>query len=74
VLKEMGLFDKKGPWLSLDFGGRAWDPDIKGSGQAATARSLAQLLTLVAQDRLVASGLAKEIRQVMSRDEEPGAI
>jgi hypothetical protein len=71
VHKSAGLFTRNGLWVSLDFGGRHWDPDFSGSGQAATARSLAELLTLIAQDRLAASGLAAEIRLVMGT--YPGA-
>jgi hypothetical protein len=71
VHKSAGLFTRNGLWVSLDFGGRHWDPAFGGSGQAATARSLAELLTLVAQDRLVASGLAAEIRLLMGT--YPGA-
>jgi hypothetical protein len=66
VLKSAGIYDRNGLWLSLDFGGRVWDPSFGGSGQAATARSVAQLLALVAQDRLAAPGLAAEIHSVMS--------
>jgi hypothetical protein len=66
VNKSAGFFDKRGLWVSLDYGGQNWDPSFSGSGQAATARSLAVLLTLVAQDRLVRPGLAGELRGLMA--------
>jgi hypothetical protein len=71
VLKTAGFFDKRGLWLSLEFGvgHRHWDPDFKGSGQAATARATVELLALIAQDRLIVPGLATEIRDVMATED-----
>ena len=66
VNKSAGFFTTKGLWVSLDYGGKHWDPSFTGSGQAATARSLAALLALVAQDRLVRPGLAAELRTLMA--------
>jgi hypothetical protein len=68
VHRSAGLLNEKGRglWLSLDFGGRPWDPSFKGSGQAATARSIAELLVLIAQDRFAAPGLWPDIRSIMS--------
>lgn len=42
-----------------------WDPGYAGSGQEATARAVAELLTLVTQDRMAAPGLFPEVRDVM---------
>ena len=66
VAKEAGFYVKNGLWVSRDFGGRDWFPGFKGSVQAGTARSIAELLALLAQDRLVEPGLASEIRLIMA--------
>jgi len=66
VNKSAGFLTTKGLWVSLDYSGKHWDPSFTGSGQAATARSLAELLTLVAQDRLVRSILAGDLRMLMA--------
>jgi len=55
---------KDGLKLNSDFGLKTWDPSF-GGGQHATARWIAELLVLIARDRLVANGLAPEIHDVM---------
>jgi hypothetical protein len=62
-----GVDGTDGLKLNLDFGGKTWDTSF-GGGQHATARWIAELLVLIARDRLVANGLATEIHDVMSAD------
>ena len=59
--------DKDGLRLNLNFGGKFWDPSMSES-QNATARLIAELLVLIARDRLVANGLATEIHDMMETD------
>lgn len=65
--RAAGVDGKDGLKLSLNFAGKFWDSSMSG-GQHATARWIAELLVLIARDRLVASGLATEIHDVMSTD------
>jgi hypothetical protein len=60
-----GVDGKDGLKLNLDFGGNTWDPSFGGS-QSATARWIAELLVLIARDRLVGPGLAAEIADIMT--------
>ncbi len=65
--RAAGVDGKDGLKLNLDFGKKTWDPSF-GGGQHATTRWIAELLVLIARDRLVAKGLAPEIHDVMSTD------
>jgi hypothetical protein len=59
--------------LNLDYGGQWWDGSNKSVAQAATARGVAELMTLVAQDRMVTPGLSPDIRTVMGSFREGSA-
>jgi hypothetical protein len=68
-LAEAGIWkDGRGLWIALDYAGSRWWPttlkDV-GSPQAATARSLVQLLTLLEFDELV-PGSRSEMLDLLS--------
>lgn len=65
--RAAGVDGKDGLKLNLDFGKKRWDLSM-GGGQHATARWIAELMVLIARDRLVEKGLATEIRDVMSAE------
>lgn len=64
-LAEAGIWKRgKGLWIALDYAGQLWWPDTlkeRGSPQAATARSLAELMTLLEFDELVPGSRADMI-------------
>jgi hypothetical protein len=68
-LAEAGLWERgKGLWIALDYHGGLWWPDTAkdvGSAQAATARTLVELMTLLEFDELV-PGSRGEMRDLLS--------
>jgi hypothetical protein len=81
LLADAGFFEMNrggGLWLSKLYGkdifwGRS-DPVRGGTVQGGTARAVAEVLTLMAQDRLVRPGVAAEMRRIMSAGQEYGYI
>jgi Beta-lactamase enzyme family len=75
LLEDAGFFDVRkggGLWVSRAYApDSSWgrrDPAGGGTNQGGTARAVAEVLTLMAQDRLVRAGVAAEMRRFMSRD------
>jgi hypothetical protein len=79
LLADAGFFEMNqggGLWLSKlyakdGFWGRR-DPAGGGTVHGGTARAVAEVLTLMAQDRLVRPGVAAEMRRIMSAGQEHG--
>lgn len=78
LLADAGFFDSQrgGLWLSKlyakdGFWGRR-DPAGGGTVHGGTARAVAEVLTLMAQDRLVRAGVAAEMRRIMSAGQGHG--
>lgn len=71
VLWQSGLYDPKqggGLWVGKAYGGvnDSWHRDpVAGLSHGATAVSVARLLTLLAQDRLVDAQSSTEMRQIL---------
>lgn len=75
LIEDAGFFDVRkggGLWVSRSYAkDSSWgrrDPAGGGTNQGGTARAVAEVLTLMAQDRLVRAGVAAEMRRFMSRD------
>jgi hypothetical protein len=71
TLIQSGLYDPNragGLWLGADYYGRSWRGALAGGvAQSATPGSLAALMTLLAQNRLVGSQASAGMRRVMQK-------
>jgi hypothetical protein len=79
LLADAGFFEMNrggGLWLSKLYGRDVYwgrrDPAGGGTVQGGTARAIAEVLTLMAQDRLVRPGVAAEMRRIMSAGQGHG--
>jgi hypothetical protein len=75
ALLQSGLYDTNrngGLWLGADYGRAIWRrPLAGGRHQSATAGSLAALMTLLAQDRLVSPQASADMRLLMMKEPNP---
>ncbi len=75
ALLQSGLYDPNhggGLWLGRDYGGGRWQsPPAGGPQQSATAGSLAALMTLVVQERLVDPSSSREMQALLLKEPNP---
>jgi hypothetical protein len=69
ALEAEGFYSAEnlGMWLGGNYGGRSWmsEPKTKLTHQGATAKSVAEFLTLVEDGRLVSADASKDMRRIM---------